>query len=108
MLPTTASQEETLTLLFEGIDPETVDFKFVFKFAAELFTHLGIACTCYYRHPTVGEMPDNGSCASSKSRRAEIGSWDALFGYRIHIEKYRRAAQGGHEGWVWETQARGS
>jgi hypothetical protein len=39
------SPEKSLALLFEGIDSKTVDFTPIFKMAAELFTHLGIACT---------------------------------------------------------------
>ena len=45
-LPATdVSQEETLKILFQKIDPEEVDFSFVCRFATELLTHLGIACT---------------------------------------------------------------
>lgn len=46
-LPKTISQEETVKILFEGINPNDVDFSFLFDFSAELLAHLGIACTCY-------------------------------------------------------------
>lgn len=52
-LPTTISQEETVKILFEGIDPKDVDFSFLFDFSAELLVHLGIACTCYDNYSAV-------------------------------------------------------
>jgi len=41
------AQEETMKVLFEGIDPKDVDLSFVFDFSADLLTHLGIARMCY-------------------------------------------------------------
>ena len=37
--------EQALEYLFEGIEPKEVDFTPVLQMAAELFTHLGVACT---------------------------------------------------------------
>jgi len=45
-LPASVSQEETVKVIFEGIDPKDVGFSFVFDLAAKLLTHLGVACTC--------------------------------------------------------------
>jgi hypothetical protein len=39
-----SSSEETELLLFEGVDRNTIQFDPVFELAAELFTHLGVAC----------------------------------------------------------------
>ena len=41
------SPEETVSMLFLGIDRLKIDFRPIFGMAAELFTYLGIACTCY-------------------------------------------------------------
>ena len=41
------SADETVSMLFKGINSLTIDFQPIFNMAAELFTHLGIACTCY-------------------------------------------------------------
>jgi len=100
----TVSQEETVKKLFEGIDPEEVNFSFVFDFGAGLLTHLGIACMCY-DYSAVRAVPDNGS-HSSKS--VKIRSRDTPFGYRVHAPKYRRAAQGGCRGGAWESPVRDS
>ena len=37
--------EQALEYLFQGIDPKNVDFTPVLQMAAELFTHVGVACT---------------------------------------------------------------
>lgn len=43
-------------LLFEGVDRKTIDFHPVFQLAAELMTHLGVACrysSAALRFPTI-------------------------------------------------------
>jgi hypothetical protein len=45
MISVSFSTEQALKLLFQGIDLKTVDFTPVLQMAAELFTHLGVACT---------------------------------------------------------------
>jgi hypothetical protein len=40
---------EVVSTLFLGIDRNTINFTPIFNMAAELFTHLGIACTLYYQ-----------------------------------------------------------
>jgi hypothetical protein len=37
--------EHSVSLLLEGLNREEIDFSNIFKMAAELFTHLGVACT---------------------------------------------------------------
>ena len=77
-----------MKILFEGVDRKDVDFSAVFAFAAEVFTHLVIACTCYDCYSAVSEVPDNSSSTSPKSRRTEIRRRDTPFRDRIHIGKY--------------------
>jgi len=50
------SREATVKVLFEGIDPNEVDFSSVFTFAAELLTHLAIAYACYDYYSAVGKI----------------------------------------------------
>lgn len=40
-----SSPDESVNLLFEGLNRETIDFQPVFHFATELMTYLGVACT---------------------------------------------------------------
>lgn len=69
--------------LFEGIDPEEVNFSFVFDFGAELLAHLGIVCMCY-DYSAVGKVADN---SSHSSKSVEIRSRDTPFGYRVYAQK---------------------
>jgi len=42
------SRHHSETLLFEGTNRDSVNLDPIFEMAAELFTHLGIACeSCY-------------------------------------------------------------